>query len=360
MKRTRILFYFALLILAASLSACGGQTFASWPGFTVNQETAYLAFNQYVYAVSIPNGEFLWRFPAEPERNVSFYAPPALTPEGSLIVGSFSQGGPEAKLYSLDAATGSQQWVFEEASFHYIAKPLVTTNGIYAPNADGTLYALNFNGSLRWKFTTERSLWASPATNETCDCIYVASMDHKLYALDAQTGALDWETQDLGGALAASPVFGDDGVIFIGTSGSQMLALDAESGQQLWAYDSEGWIWSDAAYHQNVLYFGDLDGYLYALDAQSGSERWKIQADGAILSKPLIWNERLFYTTEMTNIYALNLDGTPVWQRETSAKVYGAVVASGDTLIVATTDSENPLIAYNEDGGTKWTFGFEK
>lgn len=362
MKKQRLLFTLAILFLPLLLSACGGQSFASWPGVTVNGERAYLAFNQFIYAVNLQDGELVWRFPPkDPEKNISFYAPPALTPEGDLIAGGYTQSGANSKLYSLDAATGQFNWVYEQESFSYIAQPLVTPNGIFAPNADGKLYALDFQKNFLWSFPTKRAIWANPTTNETCDCIFLASMDHYLYALDAQTGNLEWKSEDLGGALASSPTFGADETIYIGTSGDRMLALDAqEEGKIRWEYLSEGWIWSGVALDEGILYFGDLDGFLYALDAATGEEIWKIQSDGAILSKPLVLDGRIYYTTENTTIYAVNLQGAPIWQRDASAKVYGPVQASNGILVVATTDLEKPLIAYNEDGDLKWTFSLKE
>jgi outer membrane protein assembly factor BamB len=346
---------FAFLLLTVVLSACRGQAAASWPGITVDGETAYMAYNQYVYAVDLNSGSLDWRFPEEkPESNTTFFARPALTPEGNIIVGSFTQGGAPAKLYSLDAQ-GRQQWVFDQAKFHYIAQPLITEDSIFAPNADGNLYALNFNGSLRWQFSTERALWASPTANEDCDCIFVASMDHSLYSLDAKTGNEIWKTPDLGGALAAPPTFGTDGNIFIGTSGNQMLALDAKTGNTRWSFDSEGWIWSEAAMENGTIYFGDLKGYFYALEAETGREIWRIQTDGAILSKPLVLGDRIFYTTDTQTVYAIDLNGASLWERETDAKVYAPVVSAGDFIVVATTNSEKPLIAYNENGDLKWS-----
>jgi glucose dehydrogenase len=184
-------------------------------------------------------------------------------------------------------------------------------------------------------------------------------MDHHLYALDSENGDLLWKSDDLGGALAASPEFGADGAIFVGTSGNQILALDAETGQTRWAYDSEGWIWSGAALEQGTLYFGDLDGYLYAIDAETGSEMWKIKSTGAIVNKPLVMNGRIYYTTETPTFFAVDLEGAPVWQRDATAKVYSPITAIGETLIVASTDLKNPINAYNENGDQKWSFTFE-
>lgn len=340
------------------LSACSGAgTAASWPGLTVNQDHAYLAFNQFVYAIDLSTGSQTWRFPAEKaEANITFFAPPTLTADGHLIVGSYSQGGKKPMLYSLEAETGQVLNQFEGASNNYISASLVTDQGVYAPNADNNLYALDSNLNLRWSFPTDRAIWASPTTNENCDCIYIASMDHRLYAIDANTGTLKWKSEDLGGALVAPPSFDTTGKLYIGTSDKQMIALDAQNGNTIWVYNTPGWIWSGASLAHGILYFGDLEGNLFALDSESGTEKWSLKADGAIVSKPLVYNDQIFYSTETANIYAVNLDGIPTWHQETNAKVYAPVAAAGDLILVAMTDKDVPLVAYDLDGKLRWSF----
>jgi outer membrane protein assembly factor BamB len=360
MKQSRITFVILILAIASLLSACGAQASQGWPGLASDSQNAYLAFNQFVYAVDLSTGQQAWRFPAEKaESNLMFYAPPAISPEGQVIVASYAQNGSEPRLYSLDAETGEMNWVYEEASNHYIAGPLVTDEGIYAPNADGRVYAVNPGGAERWTYTTERSVWASPTTNESCDCVFVASMDHRLYALNAQTGELRWKTEDLGGALASPPTI-YDGMLFQGTSDNQMLALDASNGETIWAFETAGWVWSGAAFDNGVIYFGDLEGNLYAVEAESGTEVWSIQTDSAVLSKPLVQGDLIFYTTEGTNLYAINKDGETEWRKETPFKVYGPVLAANDLLLVSQTDVNSPLIAYDMEGDLQWTFTVEE
>ena len=99
MNNKFILVSLTLLVLAISLSACaGGQLAASgWPGIAANGETAYIAFNQHIYAVNLTNGLELWRYPTEPDNKITFYAAPSLTEDGQVIVGGYDN-----ILYSFD------------------------------------------------------------------------------------------------------------------------------------------------------------------------------------------------------------------------------------------------------------------
>lgn len=84
------------------LSACAGaaNTATSWPGLTVDDQFAYVAYNTQVYAVDLSNGKEVWRFPDEPDNSVTFFADPELTDDGQLIVGGY-----DFNLYSLEPDT---------------------------------------------------------------------------------------------------------------------------------------------------------------------------------------------------------------------------------------------------------------
>src|SRR3990170_1901831 len=88
MKPKYLLFLLTLAILTILLSGCAGggaTTASSWPGLTLDEETAYLAYNTFVYAIQLSNGSLKWRYPSEANRTASFYADPALSPDGQLF-----------------------------------------------------------------------------------------------------------------------------------------------------------------------------------------------------------------------------------------------------------------------------------
>jgi outer membrane protein assembly factor BamB len=156
MNKKRFFLLTLILLLGGLLSACSGATAASsWPGLSTDQNTAYLAYNQEVYAVNVADGNLTeqWRFPNPVNNKISFYAPPAMSANKQLLAGGFDH-----ILYSLNSDNGSQVWAFAEAKDRYIAAPLVTDKAIFAPNADWNLYALDLNGKLLWTFKTGEAL----------------------------------------------------------------------------------------------------------------------------------------------------------------------------------------------------------
>jgi outer membrane protein assembly factor BamB len=365
-----------LIFLSVTLSACAGGAAAtaasSWPGLTVAGDTAFLAYNQHVYAINIANGEEKWRFPSEADPKISFYAPPALTDDGQLLVGGYDH-----VLYSLDPQTGTVIWPFKGAKNRYIGEPLVGQNGIFAPNADRTLYALDFQGNSLWPYHTEGEQWAKPIADPACECIYLATMDHRIYAINALDGSEEWKTDDLGGSAVGTPAYGPEGTLFIGTFNSEMLAIDAKSGRILWQTPTDGWVWGGPAYKDGVLYFGDLKGSFYALKASNGEVLWKITPDGPIAQPPLLMDDTIYFTTEAGSIYALDYNSGIRWEQNLKAiytlddqgnkrflkgKLYTSPAIAGDKILVAPTGVNEHLIALDMNGSEKsiWVFIPEK
>jgi outer membrane protein assembly factor BamB len=357
MKRSNLILLFTILILGAALSACAGGAGAasSWPGLSADENTAYLAFNQHVYAVNIANGAEKWRFPAEADNKITFYATPTLTQDGQLLVGGFDH-----VLYSLDPATGGQKWAYNGAANRYIGGPMISEEGIFAPNADETLYALDMTGKPLWSFKTGGANWARPEGDTECNCLFLPSMDHRLYAVDADTGSLKWKTDDLGGSLVGTPAHSAENVLYVGTFNSEMLALDAESGKTIWRTPTTGWAWAGPGLKDDRLYFGDLSGAFYGLDAGDGTKVWEIQSDGAISETPLVTDDTIYFTTEAGSLYAVDFNGETKWTKPVGGKLYTTPVLAGDTLIVAPVGADSTLVALDLSGNQKWAFTPEK
>jgi outer membrane protein assembly factor BamB len=135
---------FVLFLLMASLllGACGSAAQSGWFGVNVDEERVYLSAGTQVYAINLANGNQVWSFPEKADKR-AFNAPAAITGDGQVIIGDYTN-----TLYSLNAATGQQNWVFDKAKGQFVGEPLVTDEAIYAASGDYHLYALNLKGAL--------------------------------------------------------------------------------------------------------------------------------------------------------------------------------------------------------------------
>lgn len=347
----------SLILLAVALSACSGSYYSStsWPGLAANDDFAFVAYSNFVYAVQLDSGEEAWRYPAEASSKISFYADPVLTPDGELLIASYDHN-----LYSIDPNDGSQNWVFSESTDRLIASPLVTEEGIFQVSADGNLYALDFNGKLKWPFETGGPVWARPARNEDCSCLFLASMDHHVYAVDAISGDLQWKSDDLGGAIVGTPAFDHGNTVIVGTFGSKIIALDAKTGEETWSVDTQGWVWSGGLLYQDTFYVGDLNGYIYGINAATGEQIWRVQPGGPIIGSPMLANDQLVFSSENDTVLFISLDGDVLDSRTVSGTLYASPYQADNLILIAPISPEALLVALTSTGAQQWTYMPEK
>lgn len=357
MKNIRYLIL-TLVLSAIFLSACTGDssrlTASNWPGLTATEDTVYVAYGPHVYALNAQNGSQRWKYPAEPDNKVAYYASPELADDGTqLILAAYDNA-----LYSLNPETGLPSgWSFNGATNRYIGDPVATDTGIYAPNSDGHLYALDFSGSPLWDeaYSTFEPIWAGPVTDS--DTVYVAALDHQIHALDLQTGAVRW-TQDLETAITGTPAL-TDGILVAGTFGSKVFALDAESGKIRWTFETEDWVWATPAISDGTVFIGDVSGTFYAIEAASGNLIWSFAAEGGIYGGALVKDGKVYFGTEGGKFYALTTDGQSDWFYSLTGKIYGAPAFNGEYLFVATIEGDALVTALDLNGVARWPFSPE-
>ena len=272
MKKSKLLFtiIFALLAVGLTAGCTRGGAASSWPGISLENESGYFAYGSQVYAIDAKNGNLIWRYPQDPNNSIQFYAPPEISDE-MVIVGSYANS-----LIGLDKQSGFLEWEFTAVGDRFIGSALSLDGAVFAPNADGYLYALNESGKLQWRFKSNGPIWTKPAAN---NLIYVASMDHFLYALNPENDpdnlVMDedgsrtlvpepvWST-DLGAAVTADPLL-VEGQIFVATFEGNFYAVDIRDGQILWKFnDGENLaaVWGKPVFSNKKVYFGDVESCL--------------------------------------------------------------------------------------------------
>jgi len=359
MKKIKILSLLVLMVLLGGvLSGCtgGAGAVSSYPSISLDaaNETVYLAAGAHIYSVNLANGAERWRYPEKADGKMLFYAPPILNEAGQLIAGSYDH-----KLYSLNPSNRSVNWSFTVASDVYVGHPLVTDKAIYAPNSDRTLYAVDQTGALLWKASASHALWSTPSADGKL--IFEAGMDHHVYAFDQQNGKQVWKSEDLGGALVGDMALSPQGVLYIGTLGSQMAALDSTSGKTLWQTAAKGWVWADPLISGDLVIFSDMDGNVYAVDAASGSIKWQAQPDSgakrAITAAPVVAGETLYFASNAGVLYAVDLaTGNSSWNKTIGGKIYSDLALNGEKILIAPLEFEAALVAVDLQGNVSWSF----
>lgn len=348
MKPNRLFLVIIVILFGVMLAGCADiMTGSGWPGLTVDDERVYVSYNTGVMALRLSDGALVWRYPEEADAQLTFYAPPSRNGD-ELIVGDFAQ-----TLHAISLANGTPRWTFSDTNGRFVAGALVVDDLVLAPNTDHTLYALDLQGGLRWKFQTEQALWAKPVSDG--ELIYQAAMDHHVYALRLSDGSLVWKS-GLNGAAMFSPALSEDGMLFVGSLAKEMVALETSGGAVQWRYNTKGPIWSQPLLHNDTLYFGDMEGWVYALDSKTGSARWQMQLTGPVLSAPVVIEENIVLATENGDIQAISSDGQKLWTRSVNGKLYGAPAVADDLVVFGVVQGDNVVVAFDFNGNERWSF----
>ena len=362
--KKKLIIVTTILLGAVLLSACvGGATRGmSWPGLSTDGTLVYLADGPFVFAVSVGDGRAIWRYPGERDNKLVFYAPPAVTPDGLIIVGS---AGTDHSLIALnpndvnpDTNAPFEAWKFTGATDHWVAAPLVLENKLFAVNSDGNLYILDLQDqrSVKEASVVELGgrLWSQPTTDG--ERVYVTSLDHSVIAIDANTYEVLWH-QDLGGAVPGSAVLGADGMLYVGSLASELEQFDPASGNHQPVVDAENWVWATPSMDGDTLYFSDVDGNVYSFNTTTQSLNWQpVKPNGPVTASPLVREDYVLIATESGSVFALDRNGKVLWSEVVGGKIYTTPVAAGDLTIVAPLETDYYLVALDLNGRQVWTF----
>jgi outer membrane protein assembly factor BamB len=243
----------------------------AWTSPPVANGVVYFGVNRpipVVYAVNATTGQEIWHHTG-PTANI--VSSPALE-SGRLYV-AFTDG----TIRALDAANGQVIWSVNHPGGAY-SSPAVADGRLYIAIHNRGLLALNTNtGSQLWLAPMPGPQWSSPAVED--GRVFVGSRDdQKLYAFDAVTGNTLW-TFTTNDWVQTSPAVAN-GVVYIGNNAGNVYALNAQSGVLIWqtAFAPGFASLSSPTLANGVIYIASgiddsatqFDGKLYALNATTG------------------------------------------------------------------------------------------
>jgi outer membrane protein assembly factor BamB len=169
---------------------------------------------------------------------------------------------------------------------------------LYISTARG-LYSLDAQtGSEKWVYPTELSLGHSPTVSD--GVVYVGGYDRKIHAIDAQSGKGLW-TFSASAGFDTNPLV-VEGLVLAGNRDGYFYAINAkgaEKGQLAWKFKTNGPILYSAAYQNGVVYFASEDSYAYALDVRSGNLLWKsdkLPGAGFHSWWPVVYNDIVIFS----------------------------------------------------------------
>jgi outer membrane protein assembly factor BamB len=178
--------------------------------------------------------------------------------------------------------------------------------------------------------------------------IFAADADGLVQAMDRLTGKVLWKKKlklPVSGGVGAG-----HGLVLVGTLKGEVIALDAESGEQRWQAKATSEVLSAPATNGDVV-VQTQDDRLIGLDAATGAQRWIHESSPAVLTlrgtgAPLLTNDLAIAGLSNGKVIAVDARrGLPVWEQRVAVPqgrseleriidIDGGLLLSGSTVYV--------------------------
>ena len=158
-----------------------------------------------------------------------------------------------------------------------------------------------------------------------------------VYCLDANSGVDLWSYNTPVQIFSSPTVAG--GRVYVGEGFHQdadchLHCLDANSGRVIWTFKTASHVESTPFVSQGKVYFGAGNDGVYCLDALEGKVIWHYPAIHVDIS-PVVWKGKVYFGTGYGEyrIYAVDANsGAEVWSKRVDYPVWGSPSADGDTV----------------------------
>ncbi|WP_233252436.1 PQQ-binding-like beta-propeller repeat protein [Maritimibacter sp. 55A14] len=234
----------------------------------------------------------------------------------------------DGRAWALDAGDGRIRWeqagVTPQAVVTGGAGPAVSDGLVVFPFGSGDVVTmLKKNGIRLWQAGVSGGrlgLARSNISDITGDPVidrgrvYIGNQAGKLVAFDLRSGARLW-TADTG---AMGPVWPAGGSLFVLSDATELLRLDAGTGERIWGAELPGFVkarrrsrvWTQVYTHYGPVLAGGRvivasdDGLIRFFDPQSGALTGTTELRGGAAAAPVVVGGRLYIVSERGQLHA--------------------------------------------------------
>jgi outer membrane protein assembly factor BamB len=361
----------SLMLTVGGCIGLGGAQ-AGWSGVALDNGSLYFgSAGGELIKMNAESGARLWFIPFETPSSgnilgcgggataVAIYGMPAI--DGELICVATSSG--KIGAFNTD---GASLWEYpgEGNLYSFIGGPVIYQGRVYAAAVNGAVYAIDAaTGHLVWETEIKEDVWTTPFIYN--DTLYIGTFDKKVYALDAATGTQKWQQPFETGGPIVSATLADNGTVYVTSFDRHIYALDAASGELIWQFpQTEGngentprnWFWASPVLHNGTIYAANMDGNVYVLDAASGSLVTVIELVNAVSATPVVVGDRLYIATHEGKLFYIDTnDNRKLELPLLGGKVTAPLKASGGVVYIHTQEDEVIYAINAETGVTLWS-----
>ena len=270
------------------------------------------------------------------------------------------------------STTGGALWIVPTGKGIF-STPVISGDGtIYVGSADRTFYALNADGTERWKLQTGEIIDSSALLDDK-GRVYFGSGDGHLYARVAATGDEVWtfaaDDPSVNNALInwfeGNVAMGPDGTLYVPNDNFSVYALDRDSAEVKWKMKMNDQTWSLPAVDPTTghVYIGNnnmlkaLGPNTFAYDAK-GERVWSAKSNGSVAASPLLTEDGIVIVGGFdgyVRAYRAS-SGEQLWEFGTRDHVYASAGQLPDGTIVQPSADGTIYGLDPATGAQRWAF----
>jgi outer membrane protein assembly factor BamB len=275
-------------------------------------------------------GQLKWRREAETVKKTLVY--PVVAGDGTI--GGLS---PFGWLMLLDGEGRPITNVGGMGADKEVGSPAIGHDGLFLVPGAKQLWAFSppeLRSPWRCRLSSSRR-WYGVAVGAD-DTAYSATDDDTLRAV-RKDGTIRWSLA-LNGGPRSAPAIDADGTLYVGGTSGHLRAVSPE-GRLLWDYSAGGPVVAPPVIGPDgTIYVGSDDQKLHAVTAL-GTPRWTFEADGPVRSAAAVARDGTVYVgSNDGRLYALRADGTEKWSLATGGAVFSPTLLVDGTVVVASGD----------------------
>lgn len=259
-------------------------------------------------------------------------------------------------------------------------KPTIAYDKIFSASRAGEVVAFDVvTGKKQWQvdlrnadkdasfFSAKKSALLSGGPVAGINKVFLGSENGEVYALAADTGAIDWKSK-VKGEVIAGPAL-DDGILVVNTASGVLKAFNASNGEEQWQIEQDvppltlRGISSPVIASGGVV-VGAADGSINVYMLEQGQQGWTAEIGEAtgstefervidVDSTPVVFGDKIYTISARGNLAAIELrSGRILWKRQYSS--YRQLSIDGNTIFL--TDVKGHIYAIDRINGLeRWS-----
>jgi outer membrane protein assembly factor BamB len=227
-----------------------------------------------------------------------------------------------------------------------VAQPVAIEGDVLIASTDGRLYRLRRrSGRKIWAVDIPGKGSVLQAPSISGSKIFIATMENRLAAIDAKTGAVLWDRrrpqQGQFTITGHAGVLIDGSTVVTGFNDGWLIGFSQADGATLWSTDlsagSQGFVDVDTTplLYEGMFIVGSHGYGLFALDHVSQDVKWTLKGEGFL--SPVIAGGTLYAATGRGDVVAVDAkSGKLLWKRHYSDELTTSPIATRKYLLLPT------------------------